>query len=784
MKKIFVVIAAVLPFIGPSAMAESIGAEEASDSMRHIGIDEVVVYSQPKETSVLRQQPLAYTAFPQSQIEGMNIRSISDLAQFVPSLSIPHYGSRLTSSVYIRGIGSRINNPAVGMSVDDVPLISKGAFNHHIYHLSRADVLRGPQGTLYGQNTEGGLLRYYTRNPLYYKGTDVSLRLGNGFTRNAEIAHYQKVSDVFAFSAAAFYNGQDGFFKNDFSGAKADKMNEGGGRLRLMFNLTKRWSTDLIADYQYVDQNGFPYGEIDSETGETHNPNTNFQSMYRRHMATVGNNLKYAGDPFIFHSISSWQYQKDVLKMDIDYLPADLMTMNQRQLQNAVTQEFVFRSNDPSRLSRWHWTAGIFGLYQWLKTNAPVFFGDDFNNSMNSVISGAMASAGVTADVSTSLLVPGLFHTPQFNLGIFHESEIDITDRLTATLGLRYDYSNVNVAYQTYAQMPVTVSMNIRGNQIDATRTLLSSLDGKSHANFEQLLPKVALMYKFGAEKMSNVYAQVSKGYRAGGFNIQMFSDILQTELMSNYQGVMRGDYTVEHSAADYENINNTISYKPETSWNFEGGLHHDLFDGLVKLDIAAYWVQIRNQQLSVMAGNYGFGRAMKNAGKSRSKGVEVSLRGLLFDDRLEWSATYSYTRAKFQDYVDSVKVNGTYQAVSYKDNYVPFVPQHSFSVVADYTVPIGLHPHRSLVIGANVNGQGKTYWDEGNTVAQKFYAVLGAHVDFNFSRALSIGIWGRNLTDTKYNTFAIQSSADRVTRTFAQLGNPLQVGVELKLHL
>ena len=95
-----------------------------------------------------------------------------------------------------------------------------------------------------------------------------------------------------------------------------------------------------------------------------------------------------------------------------------------------------------------------------------------------------------------------------------------------------------------------------------AENTLRSMLDGKAHDGFEQLLPKLGLSYRLGS-KGSNVYATLSKGYRAGGYNIQMFSDILQTELNANRQQAMRGSYDVPHTPEDYDNVNHTIAYKP-----------------------------------------------------------------------------------------------------------------------------------------------------------------------------------------------------------------------------
>ncbi len=767
------------------------------DTSHVFDLDEVVVIAQPKESYRLRQQSLSSSVFTNRELSKLKVDDITDLAKYVPSFVMPHYGSRLTSSMYIRGIGSRINNPAVGMYVDGMPIVSKNAYNFHTYQLDRVDVLRGPQGTLYGQNTEGGLIRMFTKNPFDYQGTDINLGVGTHFYRKAEIATYNKVNRWFAFSVAGFYNGSNGFFKNTFNGEKADNYDEAGGRLRLMFKPTRKVDVDFITDYQYVHQNGFPYGEYDSETGVTADPNTNYQGTYRRNMLNMGLNVKVAGKGFDFFSTSSWQFLKDNMLMDIDYLPTDYMYMEQRQLQNACTQEFTLKSN---HTGRWHWTFGMFGSYQWLKTQAPIYFGDGTTSSIASGIQTSMYNAMVKSfmarglsqaaaeaaiaraggvSMNVSMVVPGEFHTPQFNLGFYHESNIDITDRLTMTLGLRYDFSEVKVNYDTEAIMAMTA--NVMGTS--ATNNLTSLLQNNADNHFDQLLPKIGVNYRL-SDNGSNVYATVSKGFRAGGYNIQMFSDILQTELNANSLKAQRSSYDVPHTDADYENINNTISYKPETSWNYEAGTHLNLFGNKVHADFSAFYMEIRNQQLSVMAGNYGYGRMMVNAGKSTSCGVEMALRGSAFNDHLDWTATYSFTRAVFKDYTDSVKVNGKYTEVSYKNNYVPYVPQHAFSASADYRFDVRNSGLTAIVLGANVNGNGKTYWDESNTSYQKLYAVLGAHVDAQFGKLLTISIWGKNLTDTKYNTFAVQASADRTKRTFAQLGNPVQIGIDLKLHI
>jgi outer membrane receptor protein involved in Fe transport len=679
--------------------------------------------------------------------------------------------------------------------------MSKAAYNNHFYGIDRVDILRGPQGTLYGQNTEGGLVRIYSKDPFSYQGTDIRLGIGTGLYTNVEAATYQRPSDKFAFSVAGFYSGLKGFIDNQNFSEKNDKTNEAGGKLRLIFKPSEKLKFDWTADYQYINQNGFGYGE---EGGD---PATTIMNGYKRNMLNTGLNISYDTERMLFTSTTSYQFLKDKMDMDQDYMTPDYLRLQQRQKQNALTQEFVLRSHDKSR---WQHTSGIFGSYQWLRTDAPVWFGDAITGPIGMAITNAMKgamqqamygrmleqmtgqmaaemvaqgmpeamaaqkaaelapaaaeraaqaaveAAGIT--MSAEMAVPESFRTPQMNLGLFHESNILLTDRLKLTLGLRLNYDRVKVDYDALAYMAMTGGTAER----QATYTLTSHLVDNRSKGYTQLLPKFGLTWMLD-DGLGNIYGLVSKGYRMGGYNIQMFSDILQTDLNANQQKAMRGDYDVEHTTQDYDNIEETISYKPEESWNFELGTHLNLFDGRLHADLSLFYMKIRNQQLSVMSPGYNYGRIMTNAGKSHSCGMELALRGRAFDNQLEWGTSYAFTNAKFDEYD------------TYEDNYVPFVPQHSFSLMADYHVS-------RFTIGANLMGQGKIWWNEANTFSQKFYAVLGAHADYDFGPVV-VSLWGRNLTDTKFNTFAIMSSAARGEHYFAQRANPLQVGMDVAVH-
>ena len=767
-----------------------------ADTSKVVDLDELVVVAQPKEGFLLRQQSLSSSVFGAKELQQMNVQGLGQLSYYVPSFTMPEYGSRLTSTMYIRGIGSRVNNSAVGIYYDHIPLMSKSAFNTHFYMLDRVDVLRGPQGTLYGANTEGGIVRVYSKNPMSYQGTDVNLSVGSHFTRKAEVAHYHRFCDKLALMVAGFYNGQDGFFKNTNLNTYNDEMNEAGAKVRLMWKPLDRLTFDLTSDYQYTNQNGFPYGLYDADKEETADPSTTFMNTYRRQMVNTGLTVSYAFDNYLLTSTTSHQYLWDRMNMDQDYLPEDYMSLQQVQKMNALTQELVLRTNNASR---WQHTSGLFGSYQWLHTNAPVGFGDAITGPIGNAIAKAMKNAmiqgmvrggmpqaaaeaavaamGVT--MSAEMAVPCDFHTPAFSFAAFHESNIQLDDHLKMTLGLRFSADKVKLDYDNLAYM------NMTGGTANAVATyhLTSHIADSRQNTYTQLLPKVGLTYTFD-DMNNNVYAIVSKGYRAGGFNIQMFSDILRTDLNNHQKDAMRGDYDVEHSLQDYDNIEETVSYKPEESWNYEAGAHLSLFDGKVKADAALFYTQIHNQQLSVMIPTSGYGRMTVNAGKSYSCGAELALRGHAFDNHLMWGATYSFTHAVFKDYTDSVATTSGFEAVSFKDKNVPFIPQHQFSVNGDYRFDVNNCFVKSVVLGVNAKGQGKTYWEANNNLYQKFYATLGAHLSLNTNNVV-VDFWGRNLTNTHYNTFLVNSSLNSTSteQGFAQAGLPLQVGVDVKLH-
>lgn len=167
---------AILLFSSAAMQAEN--SESDTLNLRQIKLDEVVVQSFKQDKS-LRLAPLSATAVTGTAMQNRNITGIKEFSSFIPNLFMPDYGSKLTSPVYIRGIGSKINSPSVGLYVDGIPYFEKSAFDFDFTEIDRIEVLRGPQGTLYGRNTMGGIINVYTKSPLKYQGTNAFISNGN-----------------------------------------------------------------------------------------------------------------------------------------------------------------------------------------------------------------------------------------------------------------------------------------------------------------------------------------------------------------------------------------------------------------------------------------------------------------------------------------------------------------------------------------------------------------------------------------------------------------------------
>lgn len=736
------------------------------DTMKVVDIEEVFVYASPKENRKLRQQALSVSLLSKQDLQMNRINSMKDLTSFVPNLYIPDYGSKLTSSIYIRGIGSRINSSAVGVYVDNIPMYDKSAFDFDYADIDRIDVLRGPQGTLYGRNAMGGLINIHTKSPFSYNGTDLLI---SGATRNnyrLSLTHYHRINNKFAFSAGGFLNHDGGFFTNRYNGYKIDKGYSGGGRFHAIYLPSDKWKWDFNMNYEYSDYDGYPYGLYNKSTKVYTSPDYNFTSGYYRSLLNMGVTTVYTGKNFILNFVTAYQHLHDRMKMDQDFTEADLYTLTQKQKQHTLSEEINLKSKSDKR---WQWTNGFSISYQWLNTNAPVGFGLDFISNLQSQMDAAMQAmhSPMTVTLEKSpMTVPGVFKTPTLSTALFHQSTYNnlfAIEGLSTTIGLRFDYEKVKIDYNTQAALNYVMKMPGAGQ---TSGNYSAHYLGSESNGYFHVLPKMALKYDFN--KTNNIYAQLSRGSRSGGYNIQMLSDYLANDLQKNVG-------TVENRA----DINAALKYKPEYSWNYEIGSHLTLINDKLWTDGTVFYMDTRNQQIARFAEG-GLGRYTTNAGKSRSYGAELSVRANI-TDAFNMSINYGYTNVTFRKYISNVQsyVNGkmVLTDVDYSGKFVPFSPKHTLNVAAQYIFRLtNSSLIKDITLYADYSGIGRIYWTEMNDVSQKFYGLFNARMSASIGNHLQVDIWGKNIFNKDYAVFYFENTSGCM-----QKGRPVQGGVDFR---
>ena len=749
-----------------AAVAGTAGEEPAAaDTV--IVVDKVQVTA-IKQGMVLRSQPVAATIVGSRAIERERIGALKHLSQQVPNFFAPDYGSRMTSSIYVRGLGARIDQPVMGLNIDNVPVLNKDNYDTELADAERIEVLRGPQSTLYGRNTMGGVINVYTLSPLSYEGVRLSAEYGSGDSYKVRASSYYKLTPDLGMAVTGYYTHTGGFFENLATGDKCDWERLGGGRWKTQWRNRTGLRIDNTLSFSVLEQGGYPYAYVGDDIrpvvrrGEIR---YNDPCSYRRTALSDGLTIRYDAGNFTVASITCYQYSDDEMILDQDFLPLSYFTLRQARTEHSVTEDLVFRSRGDKA---YRWLLGAFGFYRHGTMNAPVHFKQTGIEELilkyaNENDQSYRYSWGLKDGTGGDELFLGSdFRMPSAGGALYHESNYTL-GRWRFTAGLRFDFEHARLRYRNYTDTWYTKT-HIK-NETAYERPI--DIDDRStlKQTFTELLPKFSVMYSF--DETRNLYLTIAKGYKSGGFNTQIFSDVLQQKMM-NRMGI-----------GEVYDVQRGVAYKPEYSWNYEIGGHFSCMEGAVRGDFALFYIDCRDQQLTVFPPGQTTGRMMTNAGRTRSLGAEAAVQispWRTFDINL----AYGYTDARFVRYETTVKNDdGDPVRISYKDNRIPYAPQHTLSAGAAWTVPTGVKWLGDLVFQAGVRCAGRIWWNEENTLSQPFYVLTDASVRFEHAR-YSLSVWGRNLADTGYDVFYFKS----IGNEFVQRGRPRTFGITLNINL
>ena len=696
-----------------------------------------------KQAPEIRLLPTSSTVVGRLRIERLNIRSIQGVSEIAPNFYMPDYGSRMTSSIYVRGIGARMDQPAVGLTVDNVPFLNKDAYDFDLPDISRMEIIRGPQSTLYGRNTMAGQINIYTLSPLDYQGTRIMGEAGKGESIRMAASQYALLRDNLGMGIAGYFNYRGGYYTNLYRGYKADKEKGGSLRWKTAWRPSESVRLDNTMSFTLDRNGGYPYEYLAGKE-----INYNDTCFYRRNILSDGLTVKWSHRNWTLSSITSVQYIDDNMTLDQDFLPLSYFTLTQRRHETNLTQDIVARGNAGKHYS---WLGGLFAFYKHSSMHAPDTFKE--HGIKRLIVDNVNRNPIFNVSWNEDQFVLGSdFRIPVYGLAAYHQSDVSL-GRWTLSGGVRLDYEHVALRYHSHTSTSYTMTM--KNGRPMGSKEIEIDQKGRLKEHFLELLPKINISYRLPMEGESDLYASVAKGYKTGGYNTQMFSDVLQQQLMSEMGRPVEYD------------IDEILSYKPERSWNYEVGAHVSCADNRVHTDLSLFYIDCRDQQLTMFPDGVTTGRITTNAGKTRSFGVEAQIR---FSPTTQWifNASYGYTNAKFVKFTDGL--------TDFKGNRVPYAPRSTFFAGATFRLPVGRWID-VMSFNARVRGVGDFYWDEDNSTKQPFYATLGLSASATH-KFLTVEVWGENLTDTRYNVFSFKS----IGNTFVQRGKPLTWGVTARI--
>lgn len=733
------------------APAKGVTADSAIGPAVHAA-DTVLTLKEVSVTGIkggaLANHDESVTSLGEQALGRLDVVNLKQASEIAPNFYIPAYGSRMTSTIYVRGLGARIDQPVVGLNIDNVPVLNKDNFDFDLTDITRLEILRGPQNILYGRNTMGGLINIYTLSPLSWQGVRTRATYGNRNTYKASAAIYGMIGKGTGMGLSLLATGTDGFYRNELDGSPVGRERNWSARWKTAWRPAENVMVENAATFSIARQNGYPYQSVAS--GKIAYNDTCY---YRRTTITDGLTVKHRFRGIDFSSIISFQYIDDDMTLDQDFLPVDYFTLTQARKEWGLTADFVARGGK----GNYRWLGGLFGFGKRGKMRAPVTFGDYgiaalIENNRNEI----NPHYPVRWD-ERSFLLGSDFILPSGGASAYHESSLTLGD-WDFTLGLRLDWEHAAIRYHSHCNSSYTI---YRGDPADGViyrkDPVVIDNRGKLSKDFMQLLPKFSASYTLPGGA-GNIYASATKGSKAGGYNTQMFSEVLQQNVME-IMGL--------NSDIDLEE---TIGYDPEKNWTFEAGAHLTLLDGRLRADGSFFWIECADQQLTVFPEGNTTGRMMTNAGRSRSAGAELSAVYRPCDE-WEFRASYGYTDARFREFDNGRE--------DYSGNRVPYAPSNTMFAGVVWNRPFSLGPLTGLTIQAHTRGVGRIWWDEANTVSQPFYCTLGASATAEFGH-FSAELWADNLTGTQYDTFYFVS----IGNAFLQRGPRTSFGLTARWNL
>ncbi|MEY3192593.1 MAG: hypothetical protein RI982_364 [Bacteroidota bacterium] len=674
-------------------------------------LDEVVVTAEKKE-ELLQKIPASITALNAKQINAFGLWNTKEITGIIPNLYSADPGdNRDVNSV--RGIATSSYDPTVATYIDGVNQFSLDTYIPTLFDVERIEVLRGPQGTLYGRNAMGGVINIITKQPNNASSGFADISVGN-YNQQRITAGFKTplIKDKLFFGASILSNKRDGYYTNEFTQSSYDNQNGLSGNYFLKYIVSSCW--DINLNFKHLaNENQGPFPLVFGTEEALNNPyrlNQNSITTMKDKTSNSSLTIRYTGSGFNFSSQTAYQqnYRYYTNPIDGDFSPIDAISVinnygSKWNNNKVLTQDFKFTSA-PSSNSKLKWTAGAFLFYQDAPVKQATRFGIDANLMM---IGDSLFSI---INTSTTL---------KKGFAIYGQATYALSDKLNMSFGLRNDYEN-----QT---------QSILGEyQRDPSPELYTTTsDTLGRTNFNALSPKLSLDYQVNNNSLW--YGSYSKGFRAGGLS-PLSSDPSQPPL---------------------------VGYLPEYSNNFETGIKNNWLSNKLILNIALFYTKVTDAQVPSLILPDAI-TITKNTGQLSSKGVEAELmfiptKGVL----LQYA--FGTTSASY----DKLEIASQGASVNLAGKRPIFTPSSTSLLAAQYSFPVS--SELQIMLRGEWKYIGTTYFDLANNIQQSPYHLLNAKLGIEYKKT-ALSFWAKNLAGAKYISYGYDFGA-------VHLGDPAIFG-------
>ncbi len=713
------------------------------------GLEEIIVTAQ-KRTERLQDVPVSISVFNDSAIEQTGVRELKEMASYIPNLQISQ-GNDFRSTVTIRGVGAQSRNigfdSRVGVYVDGVYVGMSPAINQELLNLERIEVLRGPQGTLFGKNTVAGAINLVTKKPDDDLHGRVTGDFGNlGYSEIKGLVNLP-FSDTVSGAFAVSKTDRDGYVKNIVTGNdlmerdvlayRAQLRIEASDRLEINASFDGLESEGLIlVGDPITDMLAMQPVQFAPEFGEVA---FSFDPSDKRDIYGGALDLAYdLANGFTVKSITGYRTTDAVYSNATDYSPVDIVSIEYADDYDVLSQEFQLISPEEGAFD---WVAGLFYYSQDAHTNRDVVLGQSF---IDAFVGPLYASGQVSPplppppalpnDVVAQLLGFGPPGSKVFNRGdvktrsyaAYFNATWELAERWKLGFGARYSTEDKDVNWLLDGRNSGIFFIGSTGPDPANPSPLINDRTDNFFA------PAVSLTYELTDE--TNVYARYAAGYKSGGFNL----DYINADELAAHQG---------------------LDFDKETVDSFEVGLKGDYLDGRLLLNVAAFIATYDDYQVNQFV-DLGGGRTsirINNAAKVDTSGVEAEASWLVSDE-LTLQGSLGLLKAEF----DSFPGGGT-EGADASGNDLPNAPDTtaSFAAIWQHGVPA---LESTLLMRADATYQAEYFSGANNDTEIPYnsafpgtipYGQLPDRTEVNArvglmsdSEVWEVYLWGRNLTD------------------------------------